>query len=423
MSPPKINAIIIGRNPSTPLVSTYVLTQKEKRLSEKRKKERQEILLDRQQEKEFHRRRLAKAVSLPVRPNATVIGRNPSTPSVTSTLYANPPKDRATKYEGVYLISSHTPKCGGIYAAKIKDWNGKEIFIGTFTLACDAAYNYDRSHRFFDMGKCNFQSLEEYLDAYRREVTARVDEYYGTFSEEEKKILSKQQLREKIVEIHKGNRLSKEYLISKLKGTNNVGRTRSIHLDTVLANLLGKQVTGPWRKDEVTKLLELEKNYEKSINKWELISKGMGNRSASQCRNKFLDINKFRDIKGKKSKHHNIQTKRKQPTSTSGNVSTQRKQPKMSLPISMDVQLLLKATNLAQQVVNIQKVRGEYKSILQLTHRQLEAYSRKQSMKVLEKEIEASSMSPYMENKIKIQTNAFVTAHILARRENGMSVN
>ena len=215
-----------------------VLTPNQKRLLEKRNKEHQKILLDRQKEKEFHRLRSSKVVYPKPRPNAIVIGRNPSTPSVTSTLYTKPPKDRAKQYEGVYLRSSYTPKCGGIYDTSIVDWNGRKIYIGSFTLACDAAYNYDRCLLYFKMENPNFQSIEEYKDALRREVTARVDEYYETFSEEEKKMLSKRELYKKIVEIHKGNRLSKEYLSSKLKRTNNVHRTRSIHFDSFLAKLV-----------------------------------------------------------------------------------------------------------------------------------------------------------------------------------------
>ena len=104
-----------------------VLTPNQRKRSEKRKKEHQKILLDRQKEKEFHHLRSSKVVYPKPRPNAIVIGRNPSTPSVTSTLYAKPPKDRAKQYEGVYLRSSYTPKCGGIYHTSIVDWNGNTI--------------------------------------------------------------------------------------------------------------------------------------------------------------------------------------------------------------------------------------------------------------------------------------------------------
>lgn len=93
---------------------------------------------------------------------------------------------------------------------------------------------------FFNMGTSNFQSIEEYKHAFKREVSARVDQYYESFSDKEKKILSKRKLYEKIVEIHKENRISKEYLSCILKGTDNARRTRSIHLDSFLANLFGK---------------------------------------------------------------------------------------------------------------------------------------------------------------------------------------
>ena len=79
--------------------------------------------------------------------------------------------------------------------------------------------------------------------------------------------------------------------------------------------------------------------------------------------------------------------------------------------------------------MNIQKEKGIYESILQMTQtrQELEAYSRKQSMAILRKEIESIGtphyMPPYMVHKIRIQTNAFVSAHIQARRETGMSVN
>ncbi|GFH51251.1 hypothetical protein CTEN210_07727 [Chaetoceros tenuissimus] len=89
------------------------------------------------------------------------------------------------------------------------------------------------------------------------------------------------------------------------------------------------------------------------------------------------------------------------------------------IQINANVQLILTATNLARQVVNNQKVIG---NLIEMTPTQIEVHSRKQSAILHRKEIEEIGMTPYMENKIQIQTDALVQAHMLARLEEGISI-
>ena len=256
------------------------------RLSEKRQAQITKSNIDKQFKMGLRfKRPLSKVISPPPPTDAIYIGRDPDQPFEEA--YSDPPQDNlmnnGRKYAGVCLLSSYNQKCGGIYHVLVRGLNGNQINIGSFTFACDAALHFDRCRHFLKEKKSNFQSKKEYDDAFQRELTTRVDQYY----ENEDILLSKPELYNKMVAISKQNRKSKEFLLCKLKGiaTDSLGSS-AIHFDTYLRRLFGGFL---WAKEEETKLLNLEKKYQKFPEKWKLVAKEM-DRSLKQCRDKFYGL-------------------------------------------------------------------------------------------------------------------------------------
>ncbi|GFH54488.1 hypothetical protein CTEN210_10964 [Chaetoceros tenuissimus] len=217
-------------------------------------------------------------------PAADTVSTHDSNVSIISShRFAEPEKSRmhtvnGRKYLGVVLSDR-----GNVYKAYI-DRNGSTLHIGDFQLACDAAAHVDEILDIAGESRRirNFQTREEFQKERYAEIISRANEYYDSFTEEQKKILSKGDLKQKLLEISKDNRKPREFLLRKLLREDCSSYTRNTFIHSFLNREFGKFY---WTPAEVSKLLQLVNKY--GTKDWEKIASEMETKSRDQCRTKY----------------------------------------------------------------------------------------------------------------------------------------
>lgn len=174
----------------------------------------------------------------------------------------------------------------GTYRAVI-NYKSRRIQIGYFQLACDAAAHVDKV---LDIAResrriRNFQTREEYHKERKEEIISRANEYYDSFTDEQKKILSKKDLKLKLLEISKDNRKPMTYLLSKLLGEDCSSYANTTFIGSYLDRQFGKYY---WTPAETSQLMQLVKQH--GTKDWKKIASEMKTKSIKQCRDKYKPI-------------------------------------------------------------------------------------------------------------------------------------
>ena len=194
--------------------------------------------------------------------------------------------ENGRKYLGVY----YNVYSGATYRACIM-YKSRYIFIGEFQLACDAAAHVDKV---LDIAResrriRNFQTRKEYHKERYAEIISRANEYYDSFTDEQKKIVSKDDLKRKLLEISKDNRKPVAYLVSKLLGEDCVSYTKTT--TTFIGSYLDKKFGRYfWTPAEISKLMQLVKQH--GTKAWKKIASEMKTKSMKQCYTKHLNETK-----------------------------------------------------------------------------------------------------------------------------------